>query len=216
MLRIGAIAWWVVALGMPWALASGARAEDGRPADGAAAVGRAQHAEPRLGRSSTILTPSAILSYGAGVDDELGAGLQLRLDHYPTRYAVRFGGFVQAELTTDGSFRIAGGFANAMWLFGCEVGLAYRSDTGRYASSLGLHLGKSVLLGPVAIGARVTIPLADFPSVQDGQRIMGVEAQVVLAVGVPATLDGPERRTFDCGHRRSRSRAPEPEPDATE
>lgn len=157
--------------------------------------------EPRLGRSTTTVTPSVQLAYGAGLDDELGIGLRLRLDHYPSRTSIRFGGFVDAEVQTDGSVRVAGGLANGMWLFGCELGVAYRADTGRYTSSVGLHIGKSILLGPVTIGGRITIPLIDFlPAQDDGQRAMGLEGQVVLTVGLPTTLDGPERNPFDCGH----------------
>ena len=103
----------------------------------------------------------------------------------------------------DGTLRLAGGLANGMWLFGCELGVAYRTDTGHYASSIGLHIGKSILLGPVTIGGRITIPLHDFVSAQDpDRRVMGLEGQVVLTVGLPTTLDGPERGAFDCGHHR--------------
>lgn len=163
-------------------------------------------AEPRLGRSSTVLTPSLLYSYGGGTGAELGVGLRLRLDHYPTRYAVRFGGFVDAEVLTDGSVRMAGGLANAMWLFGCELGIAYRSDSGRYASSIGLHVGKSFVLGPITIGGRLTIPLHDFTSGQSEgpARLQGIEGSVVLTFGLPTTLDGPERRPFDCGGHRHR------------
>ena len=158
-------------------------------------------ATPRLGRSSTVLTSSVLASYGGGQSGELGIGLQLRLDHYPTRYGLRVGGFVQGEVQSDGSVRLAGGLANAMWIFGCEIGVAYRTDTGRYASSLGLHLGKTFLLGPVSIGARVTIPLVDFPSAQGGPTAtQGIEGAVVLSFNLPTTLDGPDRSPFDCGH----------------
>lgn len=179
-------------------LAQVERAQADAPASETAATAAS---EPRLGRSSTVFTPSLLATYGGGASGELGVGLHLRLDHYPTRYAVRLGGFVSAEVQTDGSVRIAGGLANAMWLFGCEIGLAYRTDTGRYASSLGLHIGKSIVLGPVTIGGRVTIPLADFIPAQDadGARVQGIEGALVITVGLPTTLDGPERRAFDCG-----------------
>jgi hypothetical protein len=153
-------------------------------------------------RSSTVLTTSVLATYGGGASGELGTGLRLRLDHYPTRFALRFGGFVQGELQSDGSVRLAGGIANAMWIFGCELGVAYRTDTGRYASSIGLQIGKTFLLGPVSIGARVTIPLHDFqPAQGDRLPVQGVEGSLVVSFDIPATLDGPERRPFDCGRR---------------
>lgn len=174
-----------------------------------AAAQEAASAEPRPGRSTTVLTPSVMLSYGGGDAAELGVGAQLRLDHYPTRYSMRTGGLIQAEIQSDGSVRMLGALAGAMWIFGCELGLAYRTDTGRYASSLGLHIGKTVLLGPVSIGGRLTIPLVDFVDAQgERTRVQGLEGAVVLSVGIPSTLDGPEREPFDCEHRRGEQRAP--------
>lgn len=174
-----------------------------------AAAQEAGSAEPRLGRSTTVLTPSVLLSYGGGDAAELGIGGQLRLDHYPTRYAMRTGGLVQAELQSDGSVRMLGALAGAMWIFGCELGLAYRTDTGRYASSLGLHIGKTVLLGPVSVGGRLTIPLVDFVDAQGAHtRVQGLEGALVVSVGLPSTLEGPEREPFDCGHRPGERRAP--------
>jgi hypothetical protein len=184
-----------------------AQQDEGGGSEQAPAAESAERAAraPRLGRSSTILSPGVLGSYGGGASGEFGVGLELRLVHYPTRYSLRFGGFVQGEVQSDGTVRMVGGLANGLWLFGCELGLAYRTDTGRYASSLGLHIGKTIDFGPVRIGGRITIPLVDFqPPNTDGRLVQGVEGALVVSFQIPSTVDGPERRPFDCGHHRRR------------
>jgi hypothetical protein len=173
--------------------------------EGAAVAGAGPVTDPPLDRSSTVLTPGIFATWGGGTSSELGIGVQLRLQHYPTRYSLRFGALVQAEVQSDGTVRLLGGLANGLWLFGCELGLAYRADSGRYASSLGLHLGKSIDLGPVSFGGRMTIPLADFqPQNGPSRPVQGFEAAIVLTFQLPATLDGPDRHPFDCGRRQRR------------
>ena len=59
-------------------------------------------------------------------------------DFHPTdRFPIRTGGYFTGEVLADGSWRFAGGMAGAIWMMGCRVGLAYRTETATFASSLG-------------------------------------------------------------------------------
>lgn len=154
--------------------------------------------------SMTRLSPGLMYSMGGGDTFQMGIGASLRLDHYPTRWPIHMGGFVTGEIQTEGSVRVAGGLSGGLSLMACEIGLAYRTDTGIYASSLGLHIGKTITFGPFSIGGRLTIPLIDFvPDVQTGgnTRVQGIEGAVVLTFALPTTIDGQERPDCGCPHR---------------
>lgn len=165
-------------------------------------------------RPATVqIVPALLMAYGAGATDNFSAGLQLRLDVHPTeRFPLRTGGYVTGEFLADGTVRVAGGLSGGLWLIGCRVGLAYRTETPAFASSLGLEIGKSVDFMGFSIGGRLTIPLVDFVSPNaSAQRVQGVEGQVFLTVGWPVGLDGPARPGCGCPHRRhAPSEAPAP------
>lgn len=154
-------------------------------------------------RAATVqLVPAFLMAYGAGATDNFSAGLQLRLDFHPTdRFPIRTGGYFTGEVLADGSWRFAGGMAGALWMMGCRVGLAYRTETANIASSLGLEIGKSIDFMGFSIGGRMTIPLVDFVSANGGpQRVQGIEGQVFVTIGWPVGLDGPTRRGCGCPH----------------
>lgn len=160
---------------------------------------RAQARQP----GSTSLLTSVISSVGFGPELTWGGGLQLRLDHYPTGLPFRVGGWLQSEVQTDGAVRIAGGMQSGAWFMGCQVGLAYRFESDRYWSTLGVQLGKSIDFGIFQLGGRVVIPVAEF-SFQDAQTpstltSTGIEGAIYMTVGLPTLLQG-ERRDCGCPH----------------
>jgi hypothetical protein len=162
---------------------------------------RAQARQP----GSTRLLTSVISSIGFGPELTWGGGLQLRLDHYPTGLPFRVGGWLQSEVQTDGAVRVAGGLHSGAWFMGCQVGLAYRFESDRYWSTLGVQLGKSIDFGIFQLGGRVVIPVAEF-SFRDAQSpstltSTGIEGAVYMTVGLPTLLDG-EPRDCGCPHRR--------------
>lgn len=205
---------------------SNALAQETEPAPEAAADEAAPSFGERLramagtreeGSASWQLVPAALLSYGAGATDNFGAGVSLRLDHLPTGLPLRTGGFFTAEVMADGAVRLAGGLQGGLWMIGCQVGLAYRTETEhngtRWGSTLGLHIGKTIDFGGFSIGGRLTIPLADFVDPNAGvTRVQGIEGQVFLTVGAVLGLDGAPRRSCGCPHRD----APAEEPVAVE
>jgi hypothetical protein len=86
-----------------------------------------------------------------------------------------------------------------MWLFDCQIGVAYRSATDHFAGSLGLVIGKTINFGWVSIGGRVTIPLVDFTESNNAaQQTQGIEGTFVLTFSMPQTLDGEPRNPLDC------------------
>jgi hypothetical protein len=180
-----------------------ALAQDGETGDTSASAPTSSASPDRswLHRSSVMFTPSALASFGGGRTTDFGAGAQLRLDYYPTGMPVRVGGWVSGEVLADTTTRVAGGLVGGMWLFDCQIGVAYRAATDRFAGSLGLQIGKSIDLGWVTIGGRLTIPLVDFTSPNSSQQTQGIEGAVVLTVGIPTTLDGDTRQPFDCPRR---------------
>ncbi|GAB4210832.1 MAG: hypothetical protein OHK0013_31930 [Sandaracinaceae bacterium] len=163
------------------------------------------HASMRSQHAHTQLLTSVISSVGFGPELLWGAGLQLRLDHTPGGELYRVGGFFQSEVLTDGAVRVAGGLQGGMWMMGMQVGLAYRFESDRYWSTLGLQLGKSIDLGIFQIGGRIVIPLVDFTGSGGQSPAMltstGIEGAVFVSVGLPTTLEG-ERRSCGCPHRR--------------
>jgi len=178
------------------AFAQDAAASDVAEADAAAPAvetGRAALMHP-----STILSPGILGTLGGGRSMEFGIGAQLRLDYYPTTLPLRVGGWVTGEVLSDSVVRAAGGLTGGMWIFDCQVGVAYRSATDQYAGSLGLVIGKTINLGWVSVGGRVTIPLVDFTSPNSAQQTQGVEGTLVLTFSMPATLDGDARNPLDC------------------
>ncbi len=162
---------------------------------------RAQARQP----GSTQLLTSVISTIGFGPELTWGGGLQLRLDHYPTGLPFRVGGWLQSEVQTDGAVRIAGGMQSGAWFMGCQVGLAYRFESDRYWSTLGVQLGKSIDFGIFQLGGRVVIPVAEF-SFRDAQTptnltSTGIEGAVYMTVGLPTLLQG-ERQDCGCPHGR--------------
>jgi hypothetical protein len=162
---------------------------------------RAQAQRP----GNTQLLTSFISSVGFGPELLWGGGLELRLAHQPTGLPLRVGGFLQSEILTDGAVRIAGGLQGGAWFMGCQVGLAYRFESDRYWSTLGVQFGKSIDFGIFSIGGRVVIPVAEF-SFRDAQSpgtltSTGVEGAVFMSVGLPALLEG-ESSGCGCPHRR--------------
>jgi hypothetical protein len=202
-------------------------AETGAPETGAAAPDagttvhrpgfmerlRAQAQQP----GNTQLLTSAISSIGFGPELLWGGGLELRLSHQPTGLPLRMGGFLQSEVLTDGAVRIAGGLQGGAWFMGCQVGLAYRFESDRYWSTLGVQLGKSIDFGIFSIGGRVVIPVAEF-SFRDSQTSTltstGVEGAIFMSVGLPTLLEG--ERPRGCGCRHGRGGEDAEDPDATE
>lgn len=169
------------------------------------------HASMRSERAHTQILTSVMSSVGFGPELLWGAGLQLRLDHTPGGELYRVGGFLQSEVLTDGAVRVAGGLHGGMWMMGMQVGLAYRFESDRYWSTLGLQLGKSIDLGIFQVGGRIVIPLVDFTA-SGGQSpatltSTGIEGAVFVSVGLPTTLEG-ERRGCGCPHRRGGAEAP--------
>lgn len=179
------------------------------PSFGARLLDMARHREE--GAASWQLVPAVLLAYGAGATDNFSAGVSLRLDHMPTGLPLRTGGFFTAEVLADGTVRLAGGMQGGLWLMGCQMGLAYRTATGDrpgaegFASSLGLHIAKTIDFAGFSIGGRLTIPLADFVDPNGGvTRVQGIEGQVFVTIGASLGLDGAPRSSCGCPH-------PEPE-----
>lgn len=187
---------------VPAALAQDVAAAD--PEAPAAETGRAALMHP-----STILSPGILGTVGGGRSVDFGIGAQLRLDYYPTTLPVRMGGWVTGEVLGDSSMRAAGGLTGGMWIFDCQIGVAYRSATDHYAGSLGLVIGKTINFGWVSIGGRVTIPLVDFTEANGGaQQTQGVEGTFVLTFSMPQTLDGTARNPLDCPRRAMQDACP--------
>jgi hypothetical protein len=174
---------------------------------------RAQAQQP----GNTQLLTSAISSIGFGPELLWGGGLELRLSHQPTGLPLRMGGFLQSEVLTDGAVRVAGGLQGGAWFMGCQVGLAYRFESDRYWSTLGVQLGKSIDFGIFSIGGRVVIPVAEF-SFRDSQTATltstGVEGAIFMSVGLPTLLEG--ERPRGCGCRHGRGGEDAEDADATE
>ena len=188
-----------MALGTPLtAFAQEAAASDVTEADPAAPA--AETGRTALMHPSTILSPGILGTLGGGRSMEFGIGAQLRLDYYPTTLPLRVGGWVTGEVLSDSAVRAAGGLTGGMWIFDCQVGVAYRSATDQYAGSLGLVIGKTINFGWVSIGGRVTIPLVDFTT-QSSSQTQGIEGTLVVAFSMPATLDGNARNPLDCPRR---------------
>lgn len=152
--------------------------------------------------TSTILTTSVISSVGFGPELLWGAGLQMRLDHTPGGQSLRAGGWLQSELMTDGGVRIAAGLHGGLWMMGLQVGMAYRFESDRYLSTLGLQLGKTIEFGIFQLGGRIVIPVADFASMSQNAALTpaGLEGAVYLTVGLPTILEG-EAPSCGCSHR---------------
>lgn len=197
---IFALVIWLGSVGVGSAQASAA--SEAAPAP-ATPTGRAA-----LMRSSTMLTPSIYGAFGGGRTTDFAIGAQLRLDYYPTALPLRMGGWVTGEVLGDSTTRAAGGLTGGMWIFDCQIGVAYRAATDRFAGSVGLVIGKTINFGWVSIGGRVIIPLADFVEANGAQQTQGVEGQVVLAFGIPATLDGDARNPLDCPRQAIRDACP--------
>jgi hypothetical protein len=202
-MRQSALALLLLALAASPALAQ----DDAAPAAVDVAEGDAVPAAPAH-RSSTIFTPSLLMSYGGGRTADFGLGANMRLAFYPTEWPLRFGGFVQGEVLADSTVRVAGGLQGGLWLFDCQMGIAYRSATDRFAGSLGLQIGKTIDFGWVSVGARVTIPLVDFVTPNSAQQTQGVEGALVVTVGWPTALEGETRNPFDCPRAHGRTRCP--------
>jgi hypothetical protein len=205
------VAAFVLALSFPTAALAQEAAEAPRPSFFERM--RARMSAPEEGAASWQLVPAVLVSYGAGATDNFGAGASLRLHHLPSGLPLRIGGFLTGEVMADGAMRVAGGLEGGMSMMGCQIGLAWRTGTEhnglRWGGSLGLHIGKTFDLGPIAIGGRLTIPLYDQLAPNEGTtRVQGVEGQVVLSVGPTLGLDGTPRRGCGCPHRRPASEAP--------
>jgi hypothetical protein len=162
---------------------------------------RAQAQQP----GNTQLLTSFISSVGFGPELLWGGGLELRLSHQPTGLPLRMGGFLQSEVLTDGAVRVAGGLQGGAWFMGCQLGLAYRFESDRYWSTLGVQIGKSIDFGIFSIGGRVVIPVAEF-SFREAQSpstltSTGVEGAIFMSVGLPTLLEG-ERSGCGCPHGR--------------
>ncbi len=196
-------------LGAPALLPSPAHAQDEAVASSAETAASTAAAAVEERAATWQLVPAALLSYGGGATDNFGAGVSLRLDHLPMS-GVRVGGFATAEVLADGTVRVAGGLGGGLWLFGMQLGVAYRAGTDAFASSLGLQVGKSIDFGGFSIGGRVTFPLVDFVDPNGGpSRTQGIEGQVVLTIGAALGLDGSTRhRSCGCAHRRPAAEAP--------
>jgi len=85
---------------------------------------------------------------------------------------------------------------------GLQVGMAFRSESDRYLSSLGLQLGKTIELGMFQLGGRIVIPVMDFNSMSQNPTLVtpGLEGAVYLTVGLPTILEG-EAPSCGCSHR---------------
>jgi hypothetical protein len=188
-----------------------AEAQDA-PAAGAssseATAPTAETGHAALMHPSTILSPGILGTVGGGRSVDFGIGAQLRLDYYPTTLPMRVGGWITGEVLGDSSMRAAGGLTGGMWIFDCQVGVAYRSATDHYAGSLGLVIGKTINFGWVSIGGRITIPLVDFTSANGAQQTQGIEGTFVLGFSMPQTLDGTARNPLDCPRHAMRDACP--------
>jgi hypothetical protein len=209
-MKIASLAILFLVLGATPALAQDEAATESEAASEGEAIASQAH------RSSTIFTPSLLLSYGGGRSADFGVGANLALSYYPTAWPVRFGGFVQGEVLADSTARVAGGLSGGVWLFDCQMGIAYRAGTDRFAGSLGLQIGKTIDFGWVSVGARVTIPLVDFVAANSAQQTQGVEGALVITVGWPTAIDGAVRDPFDCPRSHGGTRCPCEHDEATE
>ena len=171
----------LVALGASFALVPSASAQDDE-------VGR-----------TVQLRPSFRYTRSAGDETTHGFGLDLELNVYPLSAPWRYGAFLAGDLMLDGSQRVAAGLNAGYGVFGIQVGVAQRTAEGQYAASTGLHLAKTLTIGPVGVALRMTIPLASQRS--QGRIDRGFEHAFRLSLGWSFDLVG--RRPamgHMCGH----------------
>lgn len=138
-----------------------------------------------------------IYSYGGGARARHQGGLDLRYSIFPTRTPLHVGAFAQSAYEFDAGdvYRFAGGITLGFAALQLEVGISHRTTSAFSAGSTGLHIGKQILLGPFAIGGRITIPLVDHmpENVADPPVVQGFEAALVISFGWDINLHGPSR-----------------------
>lgn len=166
---------------------------------------QAPPAEPDA--ATSLLRIGKLYSFGGGNDTRHGFGLDLRYRLYPGSSPLHIGLFSQGQYELGEAFRFAGGVTAGFGMLTLEVGAAHRTAASGFAATTGIHLAKALDLGPVTVGARVTLPVhTQIPqnvAVEPGRQ--GTEIAFFLRGGFDITLDGPRRRAASChggGHGR--------------
>lgn len=179
-------------------LAGAAASAEAQDTAASAAAAAAQDTGP-----TGILRLGKLYSFGGGTDLQHGFGMDLRYEIFPARDADGFIGILaQGQYELGDAWRFAGGVTGGWGMFGLELGVSHRTATATYAGSTGLHVGQSITLGPVSIGARLTVPLYDhLPSnVATPPSVQGIEGAVTLRLSWGFTVHG-QRRAHGChGH----------------
>jgi hypothetical protein len=164
----------------------------------AAAQEQAAQEQPAQDTTPTgVLRIGKLYSFGGGAALDHGFGMDLRYQVFPERQLEAFvGTFAQGQYELGDAWRFAGGITGGFGIFGLELGISHRTSTADYAGSTGLHVGQSFTLGPVSLGARLTIPLVDHvPSnVAPPLGVQGIEGAVTLSMSFGFTVHG-QRRT---------------------
>ncbi len=124
-----------------------------------------------------------------GPSPATGVGIESTYMNYVSRGSYfPFGGFLQFQFLTDGSFRVAIGAQGAYTGVGAEAGIAYRSRASSAPPGLGtigLHLGAFTSIGILSAGLRYTIPFYTRPGSP------GWEGAVEGTLKYPYRLFGP-------------------------
>ena len=159
-------------------------------AGSAAARGPALQLRPSLIQS---FTPNDGRIWG------LGAGLELR--HFPGSSDWNWGSFAETRYEIEGAWRVNGGLLLGYGGMALEVGAEHRTMSDDFAAMTGITIGKRYNWGPLGIGYRLTIPVANRqPEQGDALATRGVEHTFMLTAGWSFDLVG-ERGMSSChGH----------------
>ncbi len=151
---------------------------------------------PQDSTPTGVLRLGKLYSFGGGAALEHGFGMDLRYQVFPERQLdAYFGTFAQGQYEVGDAWRFAGGITGGFGIFGLELGISHRTDTATYAASTGLHIGQRFTLGPVSVGARLTLPLVDHvpANIAPPVGVQGIEGAVTVSMSFGFTVHGQRR-----------------------
>jgi hypothetical protein len=161
-----------------------------------AAHAQEQTATPTDSEPSGELRLGKLYSFGGGTGLEHGFGMDLRYHAFPARNLDGFiGAFAQGQYELGDAWRFAGGVTGGWGFFGLELGVSHRTATATYAGSTGLHIAQYFQLGPVAVGARLTVPLVDHipQNIASAPSVQGIEGALTVRLSFGFTVHGRSR-----------------------
>lgn len=142
-----------------------------------------------------------LYTFGGGTDLQHGFGMDLRYHVFPERNADGFlGVFAQGQYELGDAWRFAGGVTGGWGFFGLELGVSHRTATATYAGSTGLHVAQYFQIGPVAVGARLTVPLVDYlpQNIAGAPAVQGVEGALTVRMSFGFNVHGQRRANSSC------------------